>query len=243
MITQRNAIILFTLLCACLVIKIFYSFLFHEGKGDGIVVPLGEKNGWGSFPEAPWIVEGATLDRKVVAETPFARFEVHKVRAETGEVVNDWLWVDERSHVNILVHVKSENKYMLFLQKKYGLKEPKLAVIGGLFNSGIETAEQCAERELLEETGLEAETMVHLGSYRVQVNRGGGILHAFLARNAFRSSRIAAKDPDYEKQDVRLMTSSELVQAALNGDVGEAQWVATVALGLLHEEHTERRTV
>jgi hypothetical protein len=29
------------------------------------------------------------------------------------------------------------------------------------------------------------------------------------------------------------------MEIALGGDVGEAQWVATVALGLLHEEHIE----
>lgn len=57
----------------------------------------------------------------LVTSTPFARFEIHKVKTESGVIVNDWLWVDERSHVNILVHLKDEDKYLLFKQKKYGL--------------------------------------------------------------------------------------------------------------------------
>lgn len=45
------------------------------------------------------------------------------------------------------------------------------ALIGGLFNKG-ESASECALRELTEETGLEPEELINLGSYRVQVNRG-----------------------------------------------------------------------
>lgn len=209
------------------------------GEPTGIVTPLGKENGWGSFPEPPWVVEGATLARKVVAETPFARFEIHKVKTENGQIVTDWLWTDERSHVNILVHVKEGDKYLMFRQRKYGLKEPKLAVIGGLFNSEKETAEECAKRELLEETGLEAGEWINLGAYRVQVNRGGGILHAFLAKDSIKSSKRHNRDGEYETQTTTLMTGKELTAAALNGEVGEAQWVAAVALGLLHAEHKE----
>jgi ADP-ribose pyrophosphatase YjhB (NUDIX family) len=206
------------------------------------------------YPESPWRTP-ATLAARVITSTPFARFEIHKVRTETGEIVNDWLWTDERSHVNILVngmkyyphilrryshsfqvHLKQEDKYLLFHQKKYGLSGAAYATVGGLFNEG-ETAQECATRELLEETGLAAEELVSLGSYRVQVNRGGGILHAFLARNCFPSPQRKKKSDDYETQEVRKLTRKELLQVALNGEVGEAQWVATVALGILHEEH------
>lgn len=188
------------------------------------------------FPEPQWITP-STLSIRTVASTPFARFEIHKVKTESGVIVNDWLWTDERSHVNILVHLKEEDKYMLFYQKKYGLEKPYLAVVGGLFNEG-ETAIQCAKRELLEETGLETDEMIDLGRYRVQVNRGGGILYAYLARNSVKSKSRKNSD-DYEKQEVRKFSRQELIKATLNNEVGEAQWVAAVALGLLSEEHRE----
>ena len=60
-----------------------------------------------------------------------------------------------------------------------------------------------------------------------------------MSKNSVKSSKTTAKDPDYEKQARKLMTSKELIQAALRGEVGEAQWVAAVALGLLYEEHKE----
>ena len=189
------------------------------------------------FPEPAWRTP-ATLGVRTVASTPFARFEIHKVKTESGVIVNDWLWTDERSHINILVHLKDENKYLVFKQKKYGLEREYFALIGGLFNDG-ETGLQCAQRELLEETGLEAEELIDLGKYRVQVNRGGGILYAYYAKNSFKSSKVFKKDNDYEKQAHIKLTRDELIDVALNGEIGEAQWVATAALALLYEEHKE----
>jgi 8-oxo-dGTP pyrophosphatase MutT (NUDIX family) len=189
------------------------------------------------FPEPAWRTP-STLSVRTVASTPFARFEIHKVKTESGVVVSDWLWTDERSHVNILVHLKDENKYLVFKQKKYGLEREYFALIGGLFNEG-ETGLQCAQRELLEETGLEAEEMIDLGKYRVQVNRGGGILYAYYAKNSFKSHKIIKPDADYEKQAHVKLTRDELIDISLSGEIGEAQWVATAALGLLYEEHKE----
>ena len=51
---------------------------------------------------------------------------------------------------------------------------------------------------MLEETGLETNELIGLGKYRVQVNRGGGILHAFLAKNSVLSKNKKSSD-DYEK--------------------------------------------
>ncbi len=187
------------------------------------------------FPEAPWRTP-ATVGARVVASTPFARFEVHQVKTESGEVISDWLWTDERSHVNILIHLKDEDKYMLFYQKKYGLEKPAYATLGGLFDEG-ETPEQCARRELMEETGLTPDSLVSLGEYRVQVNRGGGFLYAFLAKDCHPSGEKKSSH-DYEKQEVRLIDKETLQKLLLSGEIGEAQWVATAALGLLHELST-----
>ena len=156
---------------------------FTPKDTSAIVIPMEP------FPEPAWRTP-STLDVKVVASTPFARFEIHKVKTESGAIVNDWLWTDERSHVNILVHLKEENKFLMFYQKKYGLEKPYYAVVGGLFNKG-ETGLECAHRELLEETGLEAESLIDLGRYRVQVNRGGGILYAYYAKNCVKSTKTS----------------------------------------------------
>lgn len=186
------------------------------------------------FPEPAWRTP-STLSVRTVTSTPFARFEIHQVKTESGEIVNDWLWTDERSHVNILVHLKDQDKFMLFHQKKYGLTKPYYAAIGGLFNVG-DTPEGCARRELLEETGLEAGELVYLGAYRVQVNRGGGILHAYYAKNCVKA-KTSKKSDDYESQEVKLLTKQDLIKQILQQNIGEAQWLATVATGLLYDDY------
>jgi ADP-ribose pyrophosphatase YjhB (NUDIX family) len=217
----------FTILA--LLINYREEFINYSNNND-IAIPME------AFPEPAWRTPN-TLGVKVVTSTPFARFEIHKVKTESGVIVNDWLWTDERSHVNILVHLKEENKYLLFFQKKYGLEKQYYATIGGLFNAG-ENGEQCALRELLEETGLEPENLIDLGKYRVQVNRGGGILYAYLARNCVVSKHRKKKSDDYESQEQRKVTKQELINIALKGLIGEAQWAATVALALVHEDYS-----
>lgn len=207
---------------------------FLKGSTNLLTIPIPME----PFPEDPWRTP-QTLDARLIASTPFARFEIHKVKTESGVIVNDWLWTDERSHINILVHLKEEDKYLLFHQKKYGLDKAYYAAIGGLFNPGEKSPEDCARRELLEETGLDAEQMVSLGSYRVQVNRGGGILYAFLAHNCV-PSKLKKISDDYEKQEWRKLTRAELIKVALDGEIGEAQWLATIALGIVYEETHEK---
>lgn len=232
--TSQRFLTLVAVFGIAVILIVLKSQRFLRGSADNIIVPFQQ------FPEPAWRTPN-TLAVKTIASTPFARFEIHKVMTESGEIVNDWLWTDERSHINILVHLKEEDKYLLFYQKKYGLDRQYYAAIGGLFNEG-ETGEQCARRELLEETGLEPEELVSLGKYRVQVNRGGGILYAYLAKNCVKSKNRKKSD-DYEKQEHRKLTRDELIKVALAGEIGEAQWAAAIALGLLYEEHKEHHAV
>jgi hypothetical protein len=78
------------------IIVAWFSYLRSGNSSSLITIPME------NFPEPAWRTS-STLDAITVASTPFARFEVHQVRTESGAIVNDWLWTDERSHVNILV--------------------------------------------------------------------------------------------------------------------------------------------
>jgi ADP-ribose pyrophosphatase YjhB (NUDIX family) len=212
---------------------IFYISIFIVGFWSHCLI----STWWSSnipmdpFPEPAWRTK-QTLSAVTIASTPFSRCEVHTVLTESGSIMTDWLWTDERSHVNILVHLKHEDKFVLFKQMKYGLDRPRFAVVGGLFNDG-ESPKDCAKRELEEELGLVATEMVNLGAYRVQVNRGGGYLHIFLAKDSY-PSNTRKKSDDLETQEVKKFTRQELKELLLQGEIGEVQWTATAALGLMY---------
>lgn len=99
-----------------------------------------------------WVSE-RTISRQVIADTRFARCEIHKVRTEDGtSVINDWLWFDEKDAVNVAV--RDENgRFVLMKQKKYGLKGTTLSPVGGMVEDG-ETAFEAAKREVFEELGM-----------------------------------------------------------------------------------------
>ena len=51
--------------------------------------------GGGAYTGYAWRKPNATLAAQPIVETPFARAELHTVRADDGRVLRDWLWFDE----------------------------------------------------------------------------------------------------------------------------------------------------
>jgi ADP-ribose pyrophosphatase len=156
------------------------------------------------------------------------------MKTEKGQIKNNWIWLEELSHVCILVHLKVENKYLLFYQSKYALDSKSFAPIGGYFDPG-ESPSDCARRELLEEAGLESEELFFMGKYRAKGNRGGGFAYFFLARNSFRSNRTRAISDDSENQEVALFSLQELVELVKSRKILVSPWLAVIALGALLE--------
>lgn len=145
-----------------------------------------------------------TVSTEVVYESPFAICEVHAVRSEDGsKVMEDWLWMEEINHVNVVVFEKKTQEFIFFRQGKYGLREDSLAVVGGLQEQG-ESGLETSRREVREELGMVSqneftaiqageeeafdatsdENWVSFGQYRCAVNRGGGWVSVFLLLDA-----------------------------------------------------------
>ena len=68
----------------------------------------------------------------------------------------------------------------------------------------------------------------YIGEYRVQVNRGGGILHAFLAKNCVKaplSGKKGGASEDAEQFLRKHSTAKEVVQLSEDGSGGSASGV------------------
>lgn len=172
-----------------------------------------------------------TLSRTPVLHTgKFLSLEMHAVELPDGRVIEDWPWVITPDYVNVAA-VTPEGTFLAFRQVKYGVEGTSLAAVGGYIEPG-EDPLTAAQRELREETGYAAAQWEALGTYRVDANRGAGMAHFFLARQA---QPVARRDADdLEEQELLLLTRAEIKLALDQGEFKVLAWAAIMALALAH---------
>ena len=137
---------------------VFFSLLHneagqskHNDAVEGDVPSYIGSNG--SYKGTPWKNE-RTKSVKTVAETKFARCDVHTVVSEDGKnEVNDWVFMEEMDAVNVLVHDQRNNAFAVFKQGKYAIPGETYSPVGGFVNDG-EAPWESARREVVEELGL-----------------------------------------------------------------------------------------
>ena len=174
----------------------------------------------------PW----KTLSKKTILQQgQWLTVESHKVELPDGQVIDDWAWVITPDYVNV-VAIMEDGRFIAFRQVKYGVEGVVLAPVGGYMEPG-ETPLASARRELLEESGCEADIWLDLGQYRVDGNRGAGTAHLFLAQGA---KQVAEPDADdLEEQELVLLSRTEVETALAGGQFKVLAWTTAIALALL----------
>jgi ADP-ribose pyrophosphatase len=171
-----------------------------------------------------------TLSRKtVLKQGRWLTVETHAVQLPDGKIIQDWSWVITPDYVNV-VTIMEDGRFIAFRQMKYGVEGIALAPVGGYIEPG-EAPMAAARRELLEETGCEADAWLDLGQYRVDGNRGAGTAHLFLAQGARQIAEPNADD--LEEQEIVLMSRAEVEMALAAGQFKVLAWTTAVALALL----------
>jgi ADP-ribose pyrophosphatase len=175
----------------------------------------------------PW----KTIAKKTLLNhSPWLTVEEHTIELPNGRVIDRWPWVITKDYVNV-VAVTTEGKFLCFRQTKYAVDGVTLAPVGGYLDPS-EDALAAAQRELLEETGYEAEDWIRLGSYRVDGNHGAGTAHLFLARGASQVNHPSSDD--LEEQHLLLLSRHEVEAATRAGEFRVLGWAAAMALALTH---------
>ena len=118
-------------------------------------------------------------------------------------IQENWLWLDEIDHVNVIVYSKTEKRFIFLRQRKYGLESTSYATVGGFIEVAKgETGFEACRREVKEEIGYTSAAeldsvrrhlpydpksdsdWIPLGRYRTASNRGGGFLTSYLLKAA-----------------------------------------------------------
>ena len=144
-------------------------------------------------------------------------FKVRKdvtVNPRTGQP-HDMFVVENPNWVNVIPLTPDEQVVMVE-QWRHGTRSVHLETPGGLMDDG-ETPEQCARRELLEETGYEAGEVVRLGTVHPNPAIQNNLQHYVLATNC---RRVAAPALDHaEDIVVRLVPLSEVPDMIRTGKI------------------------
>lgn len=173
----------------------------------------------------PWKTKAREM---ILDERPWLTVEHHTVELPDGRLIPNWPWIITPDYVNV-VAVAEDGRFICFHQVKYGIEGTTLGIVGGFVNEGEEPI-AAARRELLEETGYESTDWVHLGSYRVDPNRGVAFGHLYLARQA--RYTMSPDSDDLEEQEMIFLTRSEIEAALAQGEFKVLAWAASVALAL-----------
>ncbi len=172
-----------------------------------------------------------TLSKKTVLQyNKFLTVEEHAVELPDGRLIPNWSWIIIPDAA-IVTAVTREGKFLSFRQTKYAIEGITLAPVAGMLDSG-EAPLAAAKRELLEETGYEADVWTHLGSFCLDPNRGVNTIHLFLAQEAHPVAMMKADD--LEDQQLVLLDRNEVEKALLLGEYKAIMWTTAISMALLY---------
>lgn len=159
----------------------------------------------------PWRIQSS----EVIADCRI--FKVRKdvtVNPRTRQP-HDMFVLEQPNWVNV-IPLTPDEEVVVVEQWRHGTRSIHLETPGGLMDDG-ETPEQCARRELLEETGYEAGSIVHLGTVHPNPSIQNNLQHYELATNC---RKVAELKLDHaEDIAVRLVPLADVARMIETGRI------------------------
>ena len=174
----------------------------------------------------PW----RTLGSRLALDHPVLRVEQVTRRRSQGPP-HDFIVLHSPDWVNV-VPVTADRRVVLIRQWRQGSEGESLEIPGGLVDPG-ETPQQAGARELMEETGYRAGSMVYLGKVNPNPALFDNNCHSFLALDA-RPAGPCSPD-DSEHIEVVTTPLAELPGLVRRGAITHSLVVTALALLWLRE--------
>jgi ADP-ribose pyrophosphatase len=173
----------------------------------------------------PW----KTLNTQTVfAAPPWLTLSVEQVELPDGKIISDYYHIQLQDYVVIFAQTP-DGQVILLRQYKHGVGQVSLTLPGGGLADG-ETPLAAAQRELLEETGYEAENWQLLCPFVSSANYRCSKGYIFAAKNA---RQIAEPNSgDLEEMETVLMPPDQVIKAVTQGEVVVLGALAAIALAL-----------
>lgn len=170
-----------------------------------------------------------TLKSNLVFSNPWCQIRQDEVELSNGQIIDDF-FVHIRPDL-ALVFAVTENQEIVFVrQYRHGVGEILLELPAGAVYPDVESAESSAMRELTEETGYTADSLIKIATLYDNPVKDTNKLHLFFTQNA---KKLKEQLLDItEDIEVVLVPASEVMEKISAGEICVSGSVAAIFLGL-----------
>lgn len=170
--------------------------------------------------------------QSLLKRPPFVDVQQEQVEVRPGQVIDDFYKVHLMDFA-LVIPFLADGRVEMIRQYKHGPAREVLGFPAGHVDPGEDPA-TAAQRELLEETGLKAENLIHLGSFVDHGNQRVCQGHYFVAPSC---ERVTDPDPgDLEDFAYEALSPAQIDRAIMKLEVGVMHHVAAWGLWKIHSQ-------
>ena len=176
----------------------------------------------------PWKV----LSSKELFRVGFFTLKSDQCELPDGRVMPNYYIFSFNDWVNVIA-LTPENKMVLVEQYRHACEEVALEIPGGSSDPGDqENYQKAAERELIEETGYQAQRVIYLGRHRPNPAMQDNWMHSYLALDC---EKVAGQKLD-AFEDIRILEVpiKEAYEMIYDGKINHSIVVASMMLAYPH---------
>ncbi|MGE5657603.1 MAG: NUDIX hydrolase [Actinomycetota bacterium] len=160
---------------------------------------------------------------------PWCRVRRDTVALPNGKIIDDF-FVNVRPDIALVLPITARQEIVFVRQYRHGVGEILLELPAGTFNLAEESGAAAAARELMEETGYVAESLIQLATVYDNPVKDTNSVHLFLAKNVQLSREV--KLDVTEEIEVILVPIVGIMERIARGEICVAGSLAAIFLGL-----------
>lgn len=175
--------------------------------------------------ESEWTIDS----REIVNKNPWTQYIHDKGKTKTGKAFN-YYYLDIGGSAAVVGLVNG--KLLLVNQYRYPTAQWSLEVPGGGIEQG-KTAEDTAKAELREETGYEAQSLLHLGDIQVMNGYANDIASIYFSPQCKKVGEPQLEDTE-EGAEVQLIPTEQVFELVQEGKITDGFTLAALMLAFPH---------
>lgn len=173
-----------------------------------------------------------TLKSEYLIKRPWLTARRDVVKLPTGAVNNEYYVLEYPDWVNIIA-IRSDGKFVLVRQYRYGIGETSVELCAGVCEQG-ENPEQSARRELSEETGYAGGEWKEIMTLSPNASTSNNFVHCFIATGV---EQLSGQHLDRtEDIDILLFTRAEVLSMLENNQIKQATMAAPLWYYFAHNK-------